>query len=218
MKITQTLYVIAVIGLAGCVAKPPAVPALSANTVSATQSGIIDGTTSLTGLIQQYGVPSRTLWSPQGKQIAVWMQNWAGPQGQQAAQTTQLTALINGDVVEKHWVHRYPVGMQNSFLSSDSKLHLNKIITKGVSTETGVIARLGEPRNYLFDDDGNKIMMYVWHENPLMAQGGATPARKMNVLLICLDSHNVVKFFNIEQLEGSDGIQSDPGSAFSLDT
>lgn len=218
MKITPILYAIAVIGLAGCAAKQPVVPALSANTVSATQSGIIDGTTSFTGLIQKYGVPSRTLWSPQGKQIAVWMQNWKGPLGQQPAQTTQMTALINGDRVEKHWVHRYPEGMQNRFLSSDNKQHLKKTIIKGVSTESGLIAQLGEPRNYLFDDDGNKIMMYVWHESTPGGQSTGLQARRVSILLICLDAHNVVKFFNIEHFEGSDGIQNQPASAFSLDS
>lgn len=181
--------------LAGC-AKAPVTLSLGNTPVAATQQSIQDDRASLPDLIQRYGQPARILYSPQGKQIAIWLQNSQGTMASDEM-TTQMTVLAENNRVHKHWVHRYPAQSDNSFLASATHASLGQVITKGISTETGLIARLGEPHSYLFDDDGNKIMMYIWRNKSTTAQGDS-----MKLLLICLTDKNVVKFFNLERFSG----------------
>ena len=77
-------------------------------------------------------------------------------------------------------------------------------IRKGVTTEVKVREMFGEPSTVNFDEEGNKILMFVWGRskmsmaNYIPVVGGwlGTMDNKSQILTVYLDSDGVVERYN----------------------
>ncbi|MGK0701977.1 hypothetical protein ACSFCW_00515 [Yokenella regensburgei] len=195
--------------LSGCVLMPKP-PALSEASVLQTQSSIIDGQTSLAELKTKFGEQKAITPTEKGKLNYLWRSTWANTPTS-GPTTTGLVALVDNGVVQKH-VAFHPGGTAD-WLITASQEKINQFLIPGTTVEATVEAKYGKPHSYVFDDDGNKVMMYVWDGLtkdaisfvPIVGEFAGTASGKINTLFVTLNPNGTVKKGVLESVNSSRG-------------
>lgn len=201
------------LALSGC-AMLPQKPLLSSASLTETQNSIIDGKTTADEVTKKYSNLIAKTPTEKGQWNITWQKTWADL-GFQAANVTRLTALVNSDgIVVKHIVDRYPVTMSNGFLETATRDDVAAKIKQGVSTKATMLSAFGQPRGYMFDDEGHLVMTYVWDNIsddaitmvPIIGGLAGTQSGKINTLFITLNDDNTVASWRLESANAKRGV------------
>jgi hypothetical protein len=213
------LLLAATLVLTGCVKTP----ALSARSVTETQNSVVDGKTTLDELLQRYGQPENMSPTATGKVNVGWKRTWSD-NPLHAANVSRLNVLVDKQVVTRHIFTRYPLTLNNNFLKDATKESLGAVIKPGVTTESSMISRFGQPISYTFSDEGEKIMLYLWQNItddasrmiPIVGGFIGTQSGPVYTLLITLNDNGTVKEWDLIHAQGKRGAGIMNASAIKL--
>lgn len=162
MKLHKSLLFLAILGISGCSVLPHPTP-LSAKEVSEINNSIVDGKTTISEIAERYNkLTPRIFKTPGGKTVYNWVSGWSSGF---SAKTTLLSALSENGIVLKHIVYRYDSANKYEFVTKSSDQEIENFLVSGKTTVADIINKYGEPNSNLFDDEGNRILVYYYVEN-----------------------------------------------------
>lgn len=197
------------LSLAGC-ALMPKKPALNEASELQTQNSIVDGQTTLAELTTKFGQQKAITPTEKGKLNYLWRSTWADSPVS-APVTKGLVALVDNGVVQKHIA--FQAGGSAEWLSGATQKEIDAFLIPGTTVQATVEAKYGKPISYVFDDEGNRVMMYVWDNIsddaisyvPIVGQLAGTQSGKINTLFVTLNPNGTVKKGTLESANASRG-------------
>lgn len=186
-----------------------------------TQQSIVDGKTTIQELTEKYGENTGKAPLVSGKNVLYWVKN-KSEFGYNAVAVTRLSVLEENGIVKRHAIIRHDHKYRNDFLGNTTQDDISKTIKEGVTTESGVEAKYGEPYEYSFNDDGDRVMVYVWNNIsndtsrmvPILGELSGTQSGSVRSLFVTLNIDNTVKSWVLNSKAVKRGVGALNASAF----
>lgn len=221
LKRTTLFIISAALMLSGCASILPEISPLSTQETSVTQQSIIDDKTTIQELTEKYGQNTGKTQLVSGKNVLYWVKN-KSEFGYNAVAVTRLSVLEENGVVKRHAIIRHDHKYRNDFLGNTTQEDISKTIKEGVTTEDSVEAKYGKPYEYSFNDDGNRVMIYVWNNIsndasrmiPIVGELSGTQSGGIHLLLVTLNIDNTVKSWVLNSKTVKRGVGALNASAF----